>query len=303
MGLGVATRVTKLWNRYRHGPKAVYYRDFIQKRILATPPVLATTDASAEIHTMVWSGDWIVGIWALKSFYFHSQRSYRLCIHEDGTLDPTALSALRQHFPNARVIERSTADARVIPWLDGTTHSQAYRRKGHPFSLKLFDFVHFLESTRMLVVDADVLFFAEPKALLERIEDDGYRLNAFNRDWSYGYSLDEQGLSTTVKFPVPPRINAGLGLLHSDSFEPELVEELLGRPEIHSHPHRIEQTVLAINSAKFGFEFLPPEYDIRMGALRPDQPARHYTGPLRPLFFREGIPALVTAGVLRERIG
>ena len=77
-------------------------------------------------------------------------------------------------------------------------------------------------------------------------------------------------------------------------------EEFLGLPDILSHSHQIEQTLIALCSARFGFEMLPAEYDVHLGSRRPGAPSRHYTGPIRHLMFSEGIRTLVRQGFLNS---
>ena len=101
-------------------------------------------------------------------------------------------------------------------------------------------------------------------------------------------------------FDLPPLINSGLGLLHRASLRFDWVEEFLGLPDILSHSHQIEQTLIALCSARFGFEMLPAEYDVHLGPRRPGAPIRHYTGPIRHLMFSEGIRTLARQGFLKS---
>src|SRR5438874_13110144 len=99
--------------KFDRGLRVAWYRDVVRPRILSTPPMTGTTDKRCEIHVLTSKDDWLNLIWTLKSFYVASGRRYALCIHEDGSLADAELATLGRQFPNARIISRSEADARL----------------------------------------------------------------------------------------------------------------------------------------------------------------------------------------------
>ncbi len=286
-----------LRTKLRHGWRAAYYRDFVRPQILAAKPFSETDDTSCEIHVLTSAEDWLNLVWALKTFYHWSQRRFALCIHDDGTLSETACGHLRATFPNARLIRRTEADRDVVPLLAAHPRCQSFRAS-NKLALKVFDFAAFLNAERMCLLDSDILFFQRPTALLALIDDPRVRHNSLNKDWRDGYTIKPDALQSMVDFEFPPLINSGLGLIHRGSLSPAWVEEFLALPGILSHPHQIEQTLIALCSARFGFEMLPPEYDVRLDAAPPGAPSRHYTGPIRHLMYRDGMRRLVKDGFL-----
>lgn len=283
-----------LKQKYGDGWAVTYYRDAIRPRILATPSI-RTPDETCEIHVLTSQGDWLNLLWALKSFYLHSGRSYALCIHDDGTLPAEACLALRVAFPDARLISRDEADRRLQPLLADCPRSSELRAV-NTLALKVFDFAAFLEGQRMMIMDSDILFFSKPEALLTALE--GCSVNTLNQDWRYGYTIGPETIAG-LAFHLPPLINSGLGLIHRESIRFDWIEEFLGLPDILSHPHQIEQTLIALCSARFGFAMLPPDYDVHTGPMRAGDPCRHYAGPTRPLLYREGMRTLCECGFLK----
>jgi hypothetical protein len=279
-----------LKTKLRDGPRTAWFRDVVRPQILSTPPVPGTSGHTCEIHVLTSSGDWLNLLWALKTFYAQSGRRYALCIHDDGSLDATATAALRRAFPDARIISRAESDARVEPLLAPFPRCLALRRT-NTLSHKVLDFAAFLESDRMMILDSDILFFAEPTRLIEILETSPR--NALNRDWRYGYSIDLDAVAPLLDFTLPPLINSGLGLLHRASLRYEWMEEFLTLPGILSHHHQIEQTLFALCSCRFGFDMLPGEYDVHTGPRAAGVPSRHYTGPIRHLLYGEGVRDLV----------
>jgi hypothetical protein len=272
--------------KFQYGLRVAYWRDVVRPRILRTSPIRETDNATCEIHVLTSNADWLNLIWALKSFYWASGRRYALCIHDDGTLQPSDVAILKSHFPKARLIERKAADQRVHEAL--ADHPRCWQfRQTNLLAPKVFDFPVYLESKRMLLLDSDVLFFSEPKALLDVIENADYAKNCFNSDISSSYTVE-------------PEINSGLALIHGSSLRFDWIEEFLQMPGIlQGHFWRIEQTLYALCSSKFGVELLPSEYSVRLGPCNLSLPCRHYVGAIRHLMYGEGIRHLVKVGMLK----
>ena len=287
-----------LKTKLNHGLRVAYYRDGVRQRILSLPPVTQEEDRSCEIHVLTSEDDWLNLIWALRTFQKSTGRNYALCIHDDGSLKPRSMGILRTTFPHARIISRSVSDARMSEVLAAFPRCRDLRDT-NKLSLKAFDFAAFLESGRMILLDSDILFFDKPTALLAALDDPQFTRNTLNKDWSEGYTIDLATTRPMLDFECPPRINSGLGLIHKISLRLDWIEHFLALPGILSHSHQIEQTLIALCSAKHGFTMLPAEYDVHLGPRNPSAPSRHYAGPTRPLMYGEGIRTLVEEGFLR----
>lgn len=284
--------------RLRGGVRATYFRERVAPRILETPPVLDTDDSRCEVHALTCASDWVCCLWALKTFYRHSGRGYRLCIHEDGTISPEDQETLRRHFPGARLITRPQADARAEELLAPYPRAQAFRRR-NVLAPKLIDFPAFLESERLLSMDSDVLFFRQPTALIELIDRSEPKHNAWNSDCQDSYTIQPDAVPRELGFRLLPRINTGLGLVHRESIRLDWLEEFLGLPGIsQGHFWRIEQTLYALCSSRFGVDLLPEEYTLRLTPGIGGRPFRHYVGAIRSLLYTEGMAHVVQQGFL-----
>jgi hypothetical protein len=244
--------------KYGRGLRTAYYRDRVRPRILSTRPVACGTDNSCEIHVLTSATDWLNLVWTLKTFYLYSKRKYSLCIHDDGSLGDDEIASLREHFPGARLIARPEADRKLEGVLAPYPRCAQFRRSNH-LSPKLFDFATYLAAPRMLLLDSDILFFAEPTELLRRIEDSDYKLNSVNADVSSAYTVEPEAVKLALGIEMPQRFNSGLGVIHQQSMRFDWIEEFLALPGILGHFWRIEQTIYALCSARFGVELLPEE--------------------------------------------
>jgi len=289
----------KIRQKYQHGLRTAFYRDHIRQKILTSRPVTGTTQTNCEIHVLTSTTDWLNLIWVLKSFYHFSGRLYSLCIHDDGTLRQEHCDRLKYHFPDSIIIDRKIAEEKMVALLKPYPCCLEFRKTNH-LSPKVFDFVAYLESDRMLLLDSDVLFFQEPTELLRRIESPTYSYNSVNRDIASAYTVDSAVVREQMGFTIQPRFNSGLGLIHKQSMNLDWIEQFLSLPGIIGHFWRIEQTLFALCSSKFGVELLPGEYDVHLGKGIKGSPCRHYVGAIRHFMYSEGIRNLVKTGFLKE---
>ncbi|MBE9061360.1 hypothetical protein [cf. Phormidesmis sp. LEGE 11477] len=297
--MSIGSLVLNVRKKYGHGLKVAHYRDVVRLRILDTRPIDNAVDTTCEIHVLTSSKDWLNLMWALKSFYWASEKCYALCIHDDGTLATEQKETLQQHFPKSRVIDRQAADAYVLESL--TTYSNCLEfRKTNPLSPKVFDFSAYLRSDRMLLLDSDVLFFENPTALINRIEDPSYKLNTVNGDAASAFTVEPAIVKAQCGFDVLERFNSGLGLIHKASVDLSWIEDFLSLPGIIGHFWRIEQTLYALFSSKYGAELLPSIYDVHLEGDISGAPVRHYVGAIRHLMYGEGIQHLVKRGFLKD---
>jgi hypothetical protein len=167
-----------------------------------------------------------------------------------------------------------------------------FRQTNH-LSPKIFDFAHYLTASRMLLIDSDVLFSAAPEELVRRIEDPAYLLNSVNPDVSSAYTVNLENIEAACGFELQPKFNSGLGLIHRESLHFDWIENFLALPGIEGYFWRIEQTLYALCSSRFGVELLPEQYAVRLTGGLEGNPCRHYVGGIRHLMYSEGIRHLV----------
>lgn len=297
--MSIGSLVLKFRQKYEHGLQTAYLRDTVRFQILNTKPIAQTLDRTCEIHVLTCARDWLNLLWTLKTFYHYSKRHYALCIHDDGSLTERDRAILQQHFPNARIINRPSADAQVLAELATYPRCLEFRKTNH-LSPKVFDFVSYLESDRMLLLDSDVLFFQTPTDLIDRIEDTHYRCNSVNQDITSAYTVQPETVKQKDGIDLVERFNSGLGLIHKPSLSLDWIEEFLDLPDIIGHFWLIEQTLYALCSSRFGVELLPSPYTIRLNKGIGSSPSRHYVGKIRHLMYSEGIGQLVQQGFLKE---
>jgi hypothetical protein len=273
-----------------------YQRNRLQGAILKTPPVITDKEGDIEVRALTWRRDWKNLIWALKSFYYFSERTYPLFIH-DGGLTLEGKLALRKHFPHAILVDRSSANQTVQRELSARNLRRclAYREK-NPSTLKLFDFFALSRARSILTIDSDIVFFAPAIDLL-----DGHPgKNLYNRDSAYWYSMSLDELELCFNLRPVSHINSGLARVDRCSIDFEAIEEWLEEPRLFADKWVTEQTLHALCSTRYGMELLPPVYSVGTEAgIIEGAICKHYPGYFRPLLYQEGMQLLQKQGFLR----
>jgi hypothetical protein len=272
-------------------------------RILRTPPI--DTDPLTEgcdlaVHMMCYRGDYLSALWALKSFYYHSQKSYPVVIQIQGESTPILENRMRKHFPNARLIFQAEADRIVEARLQDCNFTNLLAfRKALPTVQKLTDFLIMAISRRILIVDADVLFFACPDELL--LDGGGHDVFLSQRDFMDAYSISRAGAVADFGIDLQPAINVGIMQVTTKLIDLTKCEEYLRHPAFANLEGHAEQTLWALEaSRRKAVAYLPASYDISERG-HPDYTtlkARHFSGLSRGLLTREGIPYLLRCGFL-----
>lgn len=291
-----------LWLRFQQrfgkGLRVAYARDVLRPKILKTPPWHCAASGPVELHVLTSKGDWLNLFWSLKSFAFHAQRDFPICIHEDGSLPPQAIAAIQSHFPNARLIQRHQSDAEMASTLARFPRIAAFRQR-HPLAIKVFDFDFYLRAPRMFLFDSDLIFFAAPTALIDRLDAPEYALNCVNGDIDSAYNITPAIAAQRFNIDIVERFNSGFGLIHKASMDWDAFEAFLGYEGIFEHHWRTEQTLFALASSRFGCELLPEDYTVYRGPRNLSFPMRHYVGEIRHLMYREGMTAAARQGLLK----
>jgi hypothetical protein len=305
-------RESSTWERLRRLQRTGFIESLrrwrVTRRILKTRPIITrelndSRDARCEVHILTWDGDWCNALWTAKSFYYHAGVDWPLVWHEGGSLAEKYRAVLLAHFPASRIWTQAEATKRVEEELIRGGYSNCLQARRRSFMLlKMMDPVILSHAERLLLVDSDVLFFANPTEILDAVA--GNRpVNLFNaithlEDKSqHWFAISKEAVWQRYGIELNDDLNAGLGLVRRDSLTLPMMEEFLGDPDILSEPWLTEQTLQALCGARVGMELLPPTYQVSTlpGLTATDgRPlvAKHYPG-LRPYFYGEGIAYLV----------
>lgn len=298
------------WGQFRRVQHEGFGRAWQRRRswsaILRTDPAMTTPLSQAaayELHILCWFGDYVSCIWALKSYLRHSDASCHLYIHLQGHATSRMRDALQRHFPHARVIPQSEADAHVIAALRNAGYSQLQRLRAEcSVMMKLVDVALYGRTDRLLVLDSDVLFFRRPDVLLSGLlQEDCGPLMAHDVDSCYVLSPEQ---ARELGVDLAPRLNSGIVAIRRSTLDLAVCESWCRHPAFAVRSGWAEQTLYALLASRTGRpSTLPPAYAISME--RDPEPAnlvaRHYSGPSRPFLTTQGMEWLISEGGLAGR--
>jgi hypothetical protein len=215
-------------------------RKAADRRVLNTPAQITGRDnPDFEIHILLGKKHVGMSLWAIKSFLHWAGKSYSVVLHDDGSLSDENIKTIHQHLVNSTVISRADADVLMAEKLVAFPNAYQYRfsrlgsiaphGKASVFSLKLLDFSLMSNSSKILVLDSDVLFFNKPDAIINWINDPA------DRDCLYCFELYvpiRDARNRIIRFDrkpeVPPGFNSGLICFDRSAFDLARLDEWLG---------------------------------------------------------------------------
>jgi hypothetical protein len=188
------------------------------------PPLPAAREGEAPLvlHLLTGRRFWYQTAFCLWTFGRQTQRPLAPVIYDDGSLTEEWCALLARVVPAAHFITVEETTARLDIHLP-TARFPVLRERWRVFPLlrKLTD-VHVGRTGWKLFIDSDLLFFHNPRLLVDWLDNPGNPLHAMDVQNAYGYPLEM--LAELAGQPVPERINTGLCGLRSEEVDWERVE-------------------------------------------------------------------------------
>jgi hypothetical protein len=266
------------------------------KRLMARMGCVSLANQSTaqpgEVHILTSKWDWDLALWALHSFYHWASIDWPLIVHDGGGLGPHEWSCFKTHFPNARLVPASQADLLVNHWLaERDLSATIHARANYNLMRKIIDTAVVCQAPRYILLDSDVLFFRTPTYLLHLVHESNQRFHIL-RDYQDSYSIDQETALVKLGVSLPNTINTGLAIIPKSAVDFEAMETIFRKEVIPlDRDGFAEQTILALLASLAGFKYLPEDYKVVTGLSNSTVDTfRHYVGPVKHLFFDEGVP-------------
>lgn len=217
-------------------------------------------------------------------------------IYDDGSLDDSSADLLRRLAPDLRIHEYTTLSARLDEFLPAERFPVLRERwRNYPHIRKLID-VHLGRSGWRLVLDSDLLFWREPRLLLDWSSAPDRPLHATDCEENYGYSRPL--LERLAGAHLPSLVNVGLCGLRSDAIDWDYLEHasatLIAAERTNYY---LEQALVALLAAREGPCAVAPAADYvtlpsAAEIARPSAVMHHYVDTARGPYFRTAWRAL-----------
>ena len=208
---------------------------------------------SVPVHVLTGEKDWQLCAWMLASFFHHTEHTWNVVIHDDGTLTEEIRREFSALFKTARIIPRAQADATLDAVLKPLPFAYEYRGM-HPLALKIFDMPYYCEAPRFIMLDSDVLFFNHPREIMDWVGS-GAKECWFNEDIAEGSLLPASDAIEDLGVKLWPRVNSGIALITKEAIDFEFCDR--ARPELHAE---ILDRVFFREQAAFRDVFIEPAF-------------------------------------------
>ena len=281
----------------RQGIEAQYYRFYIRPKILKTVPARCSPDSENEVHIQICKRDYLNAFWSIKTFFLYANKKFRLVVHTDNSISNDQIAILNYHFPGMYYVQKEEIKESLYNKLGKYKTLIKLWNGGYFFTLsRVVDTWLANKSEFIIMIEPDVIFFNEPVDLFNGTDRKRNILGKVNvlRDKKITkgmYCMDDKKIKKIFGIILPVKFGSGLGWLKKSIFDWELIESVLNKIEIdYENKFLLDQTLLAILAAKYGYAELPVDkYVIEPVKNLNGVIARHYYGKTRFLLYKEGI--------------
>lgn len=275
------------------GPREVWRtargRAAMETAAHALPLPAPLSGQPVKLHFLTGRRYWYQTAFCLWTFARHARRPLAPVIFDDGTLSEQYRAPLRRLFPLAQFL----TDADITARLDAALPTARFptlraRRLGFPLLRKITD-LHAGLAGWKLFLDSDLLFFAEPRFLLDWHDTPTMPLRGEDLENAYGYPLAL--LDELAGQKVNERVNTGTLGLCSDQIDWERMEYWCRELETRAGTHYYqEQALVALHLAGHACAVPPPADHVLLP--RPPESVdcravmHHYVADSKPAYFR-----------------
>ena len=236
-------------------------------------------------------------MWAAWSWYrFLQPLSFELELAVDGKLQSSEKAHVRNLFPGLSFFE---IEPILLPLCEQRPELYRFFHQ-HPLGRKLGLLLALSQRQSFLYSDHDVLAFKPPIELMECVEANRAAYIREERDGNCDFTISE--MSTSLGLEPIPRFNSGLMYVPRGSLSIDLAAQLLASWQVERTSWFTEQTVLSILMRKVDAQPLPHrryvvsscrqfywQNDVDYQSIA----ARHFTGTVRHVMYRYGIPEIL----------
>lgn len=256
-------------------------------KVLSTRPYATGEDSPHfEIHMLLGHRHVGMCLWSVKSLLHVAGRKYKVVLHDDGSLTARDLDTLKKHLINVRIFGKAIADENLRERLTDFPNSLEFRFSSKEtanhrgqynmfiMSLILFDYNLLTEASKILLLDADVLFFKKPKEIMDWVDDPEDTRTLYSVEAFSPYRNERNELCFGPK--TPRTLNSGLICLHKSVFDLEAIEGWIGaNKELMYESSNFEQLLYEhFIKAQAGNQPLPDSYPFNY--TDPDVVATHF---------------------------
>ncbi len=286
--------ITKLFSqRYKLSNYFSYFKyRFFGNRILAKlPKSEGQSIQDFSVHILCQEGDAEMVEWSIRSFIKFSGLCPQIIIHDDGTLTDQSVHQLESRLNNVKVLRKNKALEMLESHPDFIGKIKEFSKRGHKVMIQLID-IYFLSATsKVMLLDGDVLFFKKPDEILDFISGkSAYNALVSRQYGTYDLRVDEY---YSEKYKIIEReagyMNPGIILFNKSSVTLEMFKEFFEHTKRQPDDYFLPMSGWGCLLSQVNSKFLSENRYIMKGRPNEDTIAKHFTGPRRHEFYAYGI--------------
>lgn len=233
----------------------------LQSKPIKSNNKLATMVCISKIgHAHLW-----MYLVMIKSFVFYASRQFKIIIIDDGSLTKGDIQLLKQHVFDCRIVSRGVAEKIVLTSLSKYPFCKRFYQEKTPtlytHNKTLFETLLLHNQRRFIVLDADIIFFHKPRAILQWITKKMENALALSFEPSYARKELRWGrlvfrtLSKLWRSDIPMLFNDGILCSTKESYQLPIIENCLKHV---IYPMKIQGqwlSIIVLHAAVFASKF------------------------------------------------
>lgn len=287
--------IIKLFNqkqRYKFAHYFYYfkYKFFSGLALAKLPKYHCQPINDFSLHMLCQEEDVVMAEWALRSFLKYSELCPKIIIHDDGTMSKDSVRILEDRFSNLKVLLKSEA-VKMLEARDDFKQKREFSVSGHNIVMQLIDIFLLSDTSKVMLMDSDILFFNKPQEIINFIngqtdcdalvskQPGSYDL-MINDDYNNKYHIYERQAGF---------MNSGMIIFNKASISLDRFYEFFDNTKKNYGDYFLGMSGWGCLISQINYKFLPEEKYILKGRPTKDTIMKHFTGPRRYEFYAYGI--------------
>ncbi|RZL39488.1 MAG: glycosyltransferase family 2 protein [Pedobacter sp.] len=161
-------------------------------------------------------------LFCIKSLVNASDKKFKFILVDDGSFDQNLIKQVNNQLPNGVIILRDEIDRNLEKLIPEKDFPILHRKRKEYAHIKKLTDIHTISGGWKLVFDSDMLFWNNPKEIIDWLSKPNAPLHIVDCEQSYGYPTAL--MKTLCKHEIPERVNVGIIGLNSSEINWEDIE-------------------------------------------------------------------------------
>lgn len=243
-----------------------------------------------SLHMLCQEEDVLMAEWAIRSFLKHSGLCPKIIIHDDGSMTKESARRLENRFSNLKVLFRSKA-LKMLESHKGFERIREFSIKGHNIVMQLIDIFLLNDTSKVMLMDSDILFFNKPQEIIDFVNGQtDCDVLVSKQPGTYDLMVSDDYAS---KYHIYERragfMNSGMIIFNKVSILQDKFYEFFDNTKRSYDDYFLGMSGWGCIISQVNYKFLPEDKYILKGRPIKDTIMKHFTGPRRYEFYAYGI--------------